>query len=253
MLAEAVGGGGIVILNADDAFSESIARRTRANIVFAGANSDALRAEQIRQSAEGAEFTAVEGAHRCRVQLPVPGLHMVQNAMLAIAAGRVFGLSLEDCARGLATSRLTRARLQMRTIRGVQFVDDSYNANPDSMKAALRTLVDLPTDGKRIAVLGAMGELGAESERGHREVGAAAATAHVDHLITIGSEGAIISEAANSAGLTNARNVASAAEAADLLNEITSPGDLVLVKGSRTARTERVLEEFQNRAPAEVR
>ncbi|HEY0367966.1 MAG TPA: UDP-N-acetylmuramoyl-tripeptide--D-alanyl-D-alanine ligase, partial [Chthoniobacterales bacterium] len=183
MLAEAVGTGGIVILNADDPFSESIARRTRANIIFAGTNSGALRAEEIRQSADGAEFTAVEGAHRCRVQLPVPGLHMVQNAMLAIAAGRAFGMSLEDCARGLAGARLTKARLQMRTIRGVQFVDDSYNANPDSMKAALRTLADLATEGKRIAVLGAMGELGAESERGHCEVGAAAAGARIDHLI----------------------------------------------------------------------
>src|SRR3954466_11262116 len=251
-LAEAVGPGGVVILNADDPFTESIARRTRANIIFAGASSGALRAEQIRQTAEGAEFTAVEGAHRCRVQLPVPGLHMVQNAMLAIAAGRAFGMSLEDCARGLAGARLTKARLQMRTIRSVQFVDDSYNANPDSMKAALRTLVDLATDGRRIAVLGAMGELGTESERGHSEVGEAAAAAHIDHLITIGNEGAIISRAAKAAGLEHATNVTSAAEAADLLNEITSPGDLVLVKGSRTARMEAVLEEFENRTPAGV-
>ncbi|HEY0368891.1 MAG TPA: hypothetical protein VGC85_04795, partial [Chthoniobacterales bacterium] len=116
----------------------------------------------------------------------------------------------------------------------------------------LRTLADLATEGKRIAVLGAMGELGAESERGHCEVGAAAAGARIDHLITIGAEGAIISRGANSAGLTNASNVADPVEAADLLNEITSPGDLVLVKGSRTARTERVLDEFESRTPAEV-
>ncbi|MFL6595315.1 MAG: UDP-N-acetylmuramoyl-tripeptide--D-alanyl-D-alanine ligase, partial [Chthoniobacterales bacterium] len=252
MLAEAVGAGGIVILNADDPFSESIARRTRSNIIFAGASSGALRAEQIRQTADGAEFTAVEGAHRCRVQLPVPGLHMVQNAMLAMATGRAFGMSLEDCARGFASARLTKARLQMRTIRGVHFVDDSYNANPDSMKAALRTLADLPTSGQRIAVLGAMGELGTESERGHSEVGEAAAKAQVAHLITIGGDGDVISHAATKSGLTSARNVSSAAEAADLLNEITSPGDLVLVKGSRTARMERVLEEFENRTPAGV-
>ena len=79
----------------------------------------------------------------CRAQLPVPGLHMVQNAMLAVAAGRAFGVSLEDCAAGLASAPLTKARLQMREINGVQFIDDSYNANPDSMKAALRTLIEL--------------------------------------------------------------------------------------------------------------
>ena len=115
--------------------------------------------------------------------LPVPGLHMVQNAMLAVAAGRVFGLSLEDCAAGLASAPLTKARLQIKNIHGVQFIDDSYNANPDSMKAALRTLVELETDGQRIAVLGQMGELGAESERGHREVGETAAALDIDQLI----------------------------------------------------------------------
>ena len=92
---------------------------------------------------------------------------MVQNALLAVAAGRVFGLSLEECAAGLAAAPLTKARLQIKNIGGVQFIDDSYNANPDSTKAALRTLVELETDGQRIAVLGQMAELGAESVKGH--------------------------------------------------------------------------------------
>ncbi|HEX8678590.1 MAG TPA: cyanophycin synthetase, partial [Chthoniobacterales bacterium] len=229
-----------------------IARRTRANIVFAGINSGTLRAEEIRQSAEGAEFTVLEGAHRCRVQLPVPGMHMVQNAVLAIAAGRAFGVSLEDCAAGLAATPLTKARLQLRDIRGVQFLDDSYNANPDSMKAALGTLAELDTDRQRIAVLGEMGELGAESERGHREVGEAAAASRIDRLITIGAIAEKISDAARSNGLESATNVADQAAAAELLRELTSPGDLVLVKGSRSARTELVMEEFGKRAPAEV-
>jgi len=175
---------------------------------------------------------------------------MVQNAMLAIAAGRALGLSLEDCAAGLASTPLTKARLQLRAIRGVQFLDDSYNANPESMKAALRTLVELETEGQRLAVLGHMGELGAESARGHAEVGETAASLRLDHLITIGEIGARIGEAARAAGLERTTNVASALEAAELLTEITSPGDLVLVKGSRSARTELVLEEFESRAPA---
>ena len=88
---------------------------------------------------------------------------MVQNALLAVAAGRVFGLSLEECAAGLASAPLAKARLQIKTIRGVQFIDDSYNANPDSTKAALRTLAELETDGRRVAVLGQMAELGSGS------------------------------------------------------------------------------------------
>ena len=142
-LAEAIGPQGTVILNADDPFSESIAKRTRAKIILAGTTGGGICATEITQSASGSDFTILEGAHRCRAQLPVPGLHMVQNAMLAVAAGRVFGLSLEEAAAGLASAPLTKARLQIREIRGVQFIDDSYNANPDSMKAALRTLVEL--------------------------------------------------------------------------------------------------------------
>jgi UDP-N-acetylmuramyl pentapeptide synthase len=233
-----------VILNADDPFSARIAARTRAKVVLAGTTAGTVRAIEIRQSAEGSEFTIIEGAHRCRAQLPVAGSHMVQNALLAIAAGRAFGLSIEECAAGLAAAPLTKARLQIKEIGGVQFLDDSYNANPDSMKAALRTLVELDTEGKRIAVLGEMRELGSESERGHREIGETTATLGVDQLITIGDAAKLIAEAARSAGLDNVLSARSTAEAARLLGEIAEPGDLVLIKGSRAARTEEVIEKF---------
>src|SRR5216684_7389822 len=195
-LAEAVGPQGTVILNTDDAFSKEIAARTRAKVIFVGTTAGTVRATDIHQTSDGTEFTILEGAHRCRAQLPVPGLHMVQNALLAVAAGRVFGLSIEECAAGLASAPLTKARLQIKAIRGVQFIDDSYNANPESMRAALSTLAELETDGRRIAVLGEMAELGTESERGHREVGEAAAALKVDQLIAIGEIAAGIADAA---------------------------------------------------------
>jgi UDP-N-acetylmuramoyl-tripeptide--D-alanyl-D-alanine ligase len=251
-LVEAVAPQGTVILNADDPFSERIARRTRAKIVLAGTTGGAVRAIEIRQSAEGSEFTIVEGAHRCRAQLPVAGSHMVQNALLAVAAGRAFGLSIEECAAGLASAPLTKARLQIKEVAGVQFLDDSYNANPDSMKAALRTLVELDIEGKRIAVLGEMRELGAESDRGHREVGQSAATLGVNQLITIGNTAKLIAEGARTAGLDKVSSARSTAEAAKLLGEIAEPGDLVLIKGSRAARTEDVIEQFSSQNPASV-
>jgi UDP-N-acetylmuramoyl-tripeptide--D-alanyl-D-alanine ligase len=250
-LAEAVAPTGTLILNADDAFSEGIAKRTHAKIILAGIENGSVRATEITQHSTGSEFTILEGAHRCRAQLPVPGIHMVQNAMLAVAAGRAFGLSLEECAIGLASTPLTKARLQIKEIDGIQFIDDSYNANPDSMKAALRTLVELDTDGRRIAVLGEMGELGAESESGHREVGEAAAALRIDELIAVGAAGAGIARAARKAGLKTSVAVNSANEAAELLEKSAVPGDLILVKGSRTARMERVLEEFAKRHRAE--
>jgi UDP-N-acetylmuramoyl-tripeptide--D-alanyl-D-alanine ligase len=251
-LAEAIEPQGTVILNADDPFSNGIAARTRAKVVFAGTTGGTVRAIEIRQSAEGSEFTIVEGAHRCRAQLPVAGSHMVQNALLAVAAGRTFGLSIEECAAGLAAAPLTKARLQIKEIRGVQFLDDSYNANPDSMKAALRTLVELDTDGKRIAVLGEMRELGTESERGHREVGETAATLGVDQLITIGDAAEPIAQAARTAGLDKVSSVRSNREATALLGEIAGPGDLVLIKGSRAARMEEVIEQFGSQNSAFV-
>lgn len=249
-LAEAIDAEGTVILNADDPFSKGIAERTRAKVILAGTNEGMIRATEVTQTAEGSEFTILEGAHRCRAQLPVPGLHMVQNAMLAVAAARAFGLSIEEAAAGLVGTPLTKARLQIRHVGGVQFIDDSYNANPDSMKAALRTLVELDAEGKRIAVLGEMLELGGESESGHRDVGETAAALQIDHLITIGKTAAAIADGARHAGLEKSSAVESTSAAAELLGDIVSPGDLVLVKGSRAARTERVIEEFANHQTA---
>ncbi|HEY4284287.1 MAG TPA: UDP-N-acetylmuramoyl-tripeptide--D-alanyl-D-alanine ligase [Chthoniobacterales bacterium] len=243
-LAEAVASDGWLILNADDPFAGRIAPRTAARVILAGTMSGGIRAAEISQSPNGSEFTILEGAHRCRAQLPVPGLHMIQNALFAVAAGRAFGITLEEAAGALASAPLSKARLQVKTIRGIQFLDDSYNANPDSVKAALRTLVELAADGKRIAVLGEMLELGAETERGHREVGEKAATLGIDQLIAIGEKAKLTVAAAERAGLKSAVAVANAEEAAEVLERIARPGDLVLIKGSRTARTELVLEEF---------
>ena len=108
-LAEIIGPDGWVILNADDPVqSAGIAERTRARVMLAGTTGGDIRAGEISQTADGSDFTILEGAHRCRAQLPVPGLHMIQNALLAVAAGRVFGLSLEEAAAGLAAAPLSQ-------------------------------------------------------------------------------------------------------------------------------------------------
>src|SRR6202030_4296098 len=107
-----------------------------------------------------------------------------------------------------------------------------------------RTLVELNTEGKRIAVLGEMRELGSELAQGHIQVGEAAAGFAIDHLIAIGSNGAIIARAAEKAGLEKTVAVESTTEAAEVLADIAAPGDLVLIKGSRLSQTERVIEEF---------
>jgi UDP-N-acetylmuramoyl-tripeptide--D-alanyl-D-alanine ligase len=111
----------------------------------------------------------------------------------------------------------------------------------------LRTLVELDADGKRIAVLGEMKELGSASELAHREVGETAATFRIDQLITIGDMAEGIAQGARAGGLEKTSAVRSTREAAELLGEIAQPGDLILVKGSRSARTEQVIEAFGRR------
>ena len=172
----------------------------------------------------------------------MPGEHMVGNAMLAVAAGRVFGLSLEECAAGLTHLRLTKGRLELKVIRGIQVIDDTYNANPDSVAAALRTLASMPAAGRRIAVLGRMGELGAEAEHGHRLVGEVAAQVHLDIVIGVGEEAPWITEAAWRGGVEKVVHVGSTEEATKVLRDLARAGDVVLIKGSRSARMERIVE-----------
>lgn len=245
MLAEALPPSGTVILPADDPFSKSIAARTKADAVFTGIGTGDVQATNLRPDATGTRFQLSADNRSVETHLPVPGEHMVRNSLLAAAAGRVFGLSLEACAAGIAKLKLTKGRLEQKLVRGIQILDDTYNANPDSMAAALRTLATLPCAGRRIAVLGAMGELGPETERGHRSVGEAAGRERIDGLIAVGAPAAWIAEEATRTGVAQVTKVGTAEEATALLREFAKPGDIVLVKGSRSAKMERIVEGMQ--------
>jgi UDP-N-acetylmuramoyl-tripeptide--D-alanyl-D-alanine ligase len=243
MLAEALSPSGTVILNADDDFSPSIAARTKADAIFCGLGEKAdIRATNLSQDFNGMRFTLHAFGKSAEAQLPVPGIHMVRNALLAVAVGHVFGMSLEECASGLLDLQLTKGRLEQKVIRGIQILDDSYNANPDSVKAALLTLSQMATNGRRIAVLGRMGELGAESERGHRMVGQAASDLGIDCLISVGDEALWIAEEAWRGGVGKVVRAKDQEEAISTLRDFAHAGDLVLVKGSRSARMERIVE-----------
>jgi len=244
MLAEALPADGVLVLSAEDDFSESIARRSSARTVFAGIDRGDVSATVLETGFDGSRFIVRDNGTgaEAEARLPVPGLHMIQNALLAIAAGLAFGVGPADAVRGLAECRLTKGRLERKMLNGINVLDDSYNANPDSMRAALRTLVAMPAVGARVAVLGRMGELGVESLRGHRSVGEAAAEAGVDALIAVGDEALAIADAARASGLGEVYHVPDTASAAALLSGRLRAGDTVLIKGSRTARMERILD-----------
>jgi UDP-N-acetylmuramoyl-tripeptide--D-alanyl-D-alanine ligase len=122
-------------------------------------------------------------------------------------------------------------------------LDDSYNANPDSMEAALHALRGLPGGGRRFAVLGPMGELGTYADEGYRRVGRTAAST-MDVLIAVGEATSSLAEEAAQAGCREVHRAADTSAAAKLLRELSRAGDAVVIKGSRSARMERVLEEF---------
>ena len=242
-LAAAVGAQGTVILNADDDFSSTISARCKARVVSAGISKGDVRATDIEPISSGIRFR-IHATGRClNAELPVPGEHMVRNALLACAAGLDFGVTLEECVEGLREPCLSKGRLQQKQIAGLTILDDSYNANPDSMVAGLATLAQQPGSGRRIAVLGRMGELGSESEAGHRRAGVAAGSHGLDCLIAVGDEAVWIADSAH--GVGEIIRVADTAQAAVALRDFAKDGDIVLVKGSRSAQMERDIAELE--------
>ncbi len=242
MLAEAVGERGLVVLNAEDEFSEAIAARTRGRVCTVGFGAGDFRAEGVTVSADGTAFELVAGGERVPVRIAVPGRHMVTNALLAAAVGSHLGVSPGAVARGLGGASLAGGRLQQVEIGGVSYIDDSYNANPDSMSAAIDTLGEIACEGRRFVVVGGMAELGERSEAEHREVGRAAARAGIDFILSVGELAGPVAEGVNGDARGHVEHFSSHADCAGFLAGEARPGDLVLVKGSRSSGMEKVLE-----------
>jgi UDP-N-acetylmuramoyl-tripeptide--D-alanyl-D-alanine ligase len=245
VLAESIPANGVVILNAEDEFSEWISARCHARTITAGIECGAVQARELLHRVDGEEFILSDESGEVSAFLPVPGEHMIRNAIQAVAIGRAFGLSLAQCAAGLSKTVIPGGRLRIKKLGQVLIINDAYNANPDSVIAALQTVARLPVKGRRIAALGYMGELGDQSLSGHERVGSAAAENGFDFLIAVGERAKPIASASFKAGLNQTRTVATQAEAADALAEFLEPGDLLLVKGSRSAAMDQVIEQLE--------
>ena len=241
-----VHGGGVIVLNANDAYSELIARHCQGTVYMAGKEAGDVRAFDLRSTAEGTYFKLDFAGEVVETFLPIIGDHMVGNAALAACMGWAHGIAPDEIAEALSSAKLTGGRMETKAIGGIHFIDDSYNANPDSMKAGLTALAGLSNSGQKIAVLGRMGELGPHAVEGHRSVGIHAAELGLCAVLTVGDEAALISEAAREKGLSQALNFSTHEECAAHLKSLLSPGDAVLVKGSRSAGMEKVIQPFQN-------
>ena len=247
-LAEKLPAGGVLFLNGDSEWTPQIVHRTRARAVRVGVgDKNDWRAGKIRLANDGVAFyvktSRAEFSGDYRINLL--GRHQVMNAMLAMAVGAELGLSRAEVERGLAECQPPKMRMQLWESNGVRVLDDAYNANADSMLAALQTLQDMPCKGRRVAVLGDMAELGAQTEAAHIEVGRRTAEAGVGQLFAIGEMAPVMAKAARDAGLNRVFEFLDADAAASAVKSFVKPGDVVLLKASRVARLERIAEALR--------
>lgn len=242
----AAAAGGVAVLNADDPLVAAMAAVTSARVVtFAASGAAAdVRAADVRLDRRGqARFRLVTRSGEAPVELPLVGAHQVANALAAAAVALELGVPLDAVAAALATAT-PRSRWRMEVVDrgdGTTVVNDAYNANPDSMRAALEALHALATGRRSWAVLGEMLELGAASDAEHGEVGRLARRLGVDRLVVVGEGARGIHNGAVADGARAGEEsvvVAAADDALALVRRELRPGDVVLVKASRGAGLE---------------
>ncbi len=241
----------IAVLNADDPMLCASALHFPYPVVYYGLDKGSdITANEIQLKAEaGTAFVVTTAEGSMAMDLQVPGLHNVSNALAAVAVGRLFGLTIQEIKDGLKEFESGIMRLHIFETRGgIRVIDDVYNASPDSMAAALAVLRDMPGD-RKIAVLGDMLELGDYSEEGHRGVGHTAAACALDILVVVGNKSRSIAEEAVKAGMPDQdiHTFDNNLEAVTFLEQILKPKDTVLVKGSRGMKMEDVTAYLMER------
>ena len=237
--------GGTAILNADDALVAALADSTDRSVVFFGSAERAqVRADDIHLTETGMAFTLVTPSGRMPVTLATPARVMVSNALAAAAAGVVMGVPLGLIQSGLEAFSPQTGRMGIRMLGGdICLVDDTYNANPGSMAAAIETVASMPGNRRTIAVLGDMLELGPQSSALHREIGRAAGDARLYRLYAAGSFATAVADGAMDRNMTVDRIFCGTKEAIiEQLNHQLQAGDLILVKGSRGMAMEEVVD-----------
>jgi UDP-N-acetylmuramoyl-tripeptide--D-alanyl-D-alanine ligase len=250
--------GGLAVLNADASgggrFAAAFARSARARgakSVTCGLSKRAdYRAFRVKaEGLKGVRFAARVGGKTVPFVLGVPGRHNVANALAAIAVGDRFGVPASKMRSALARFHAGSKRMEVvRLPKGIDVVNDCYNANPDSTEASLQFLKDMGPRRRRVAVLGEMLELGRWTEACHREVGGAAARAGVKLLVAVGPHAGDLVKGARREGLAPSASFSfpKVEESLPLIRSLLRPKDVVLVKGSRGMKMERVTEALSN-------
>lgn len=248
-LAELLPADGRLFVNGDNEWTGAIVRRTRAMVVRVGVGEkNDWRAKGIRLDKNGATFRveAPKAGFSGEYRVNLLGRHQVVNALFAVAVSEELGLGRPAVRDGLAECQPAKMRMQFWEAGGVRVLDDAYNANADSMLAALETVCALPLQGRRVAVLGDMAELGAQSEAAHAEVGRRAAELGIGQLFVIGRMAPVMAAAARAAGLSRVIEFKDVEAAKNAVKTFLKAGDVVLLKASRALRLERIAETLKS-------
>lgn len=247
-LYRAVRRSGMIAVNIDDPWVRRLGAKFAGKKLTYGAAGQ-LRAQALRvRAGRGMAFALRYGGQQARINLNYLGRHNVTNALGAAALTLGAGVSLAAVRRGLAQAKPFTMRMQRESWRGIGIINDSYNANPGSMQAALETLALIGGRGKKIAVLGDMFELGKQSAKEHRQLGRVAAQARIDRLYLLGDQAGTVRRGALRAGM-KAHQVTVGADHGDLatrLRQQVKRGDWLLIKGSRGMKMEKVLQALKS-------
>lgn len=243
-LLDALPAGGRAVLNIDDSRVAAMASHCRCPVITIGLTDDAaIQGRNIRIEQNRVAFDLCIDKHIVPVALNTAGRFMVHNALAAAGVGLAAGLDVSAIARGLSSFEPVHGRLAIRqSPRGFWVIDDSYNANPGSMTAAIETLVDLKGSGRGFLVAGDMRELGQETDDLHRNVGAAAVRMGIDGIYGFGEKAGLIIEEALHHGMAPASVLAgSKQDIVTALFDTVKTGDWLLVKGSRSMAMEEIV------------
>jgi UDP-N-acetylmuramoyl-tripeptide--D-alanyl-D-alanine ligase len=243
-LVRAIPADGAVVLNADDPRVLAMAALSSARVWTFSAQdaADVRAAGETSETPDGVDFTLETSEGRRAVRLRFAGRHNVTNALAAAGVGAALGLPLERIAQGLEAARPAKGRCVWRRCGALRILDDTYNANPVSVRAALDTLSASAGGARRVVVLGDMLELGPIAEAEHRAMGRAVAVSGAAEFVGLGRAARLAVEAAREAGLAESHHAETFEDTVAHLLKRLAPGDAVLVKGSRGMRMERVVD-----------
>ncbi|MDF2523957.1 MAG: UDP-N-acetylmuramoyl-tripeptide--D-alanyl-D-alanine ligase [Clostridiales bacterium] len=247
-ILEGIASGGLVILNGDDNLLYGTKGLLKFRTVFYGMGEEMdYQAFNIMNMGEqGTSFDVLVENCEYKVHVPVPGIHNVYNALAAIAAGTELKIPMESIIRGISEFRSGKMRLNIIYKNEIKIIDDAYNASPNSMEAALSVLKDIGGEDRTIAVLGDMLEMGDWAYDAHLNVGKFAVTKNIDYIITVGQQGKNIGEGALSGGMKpdNIFSFETIEDAGKFLTGFVKKSDVLLVKGSRGMRMEKIVEQL---------